>query len=69
MYHKKKVAFTQGRGGISTAFSLSSNYTVSECLGHEGKATVNQLQIHKKNENISLLAYSNSKYFFFLNAE
>lgn len=49
-------------------FSPSSNYIVSKCLSHEGKATVTQLQIHKKSKNISLLAYSNSKYFF-LNAE
>lgn len=40
----ERVTFTQ-RGEIPflVHFSLSSNYIVSKCLSHEGKATVTQL--------------------------
>ena len=46
----ERVTFTLEGGKIPflVHFSLSSNYIVSKCLSHEGKATVTQLQIHKK---------------------
>lgn len=45
----ERVTFTREEGGgFLVHFSLSSNYIVSKCLSHEGKATVTQLQIHKK---------------------
>lgn len=42
------ITFIQGGTLFIAYFALSSNYTISKCLSHEGKATVTQLQIHKK---------------------
>lgn len=51
MYHNLRgLPLLSGEGGVPflVHFSLSSNYIVSKCISHEGKATVTQLQIHKK---------------------
>lgn len=77
----ERVTFTRGVGGGGVGipflvhFSLSSTYIVSKCLSHEGKATVTQLQIHKKQEQIPFsilkqqelfISTQNSFVFFFV---